>query len=95
MVLAAWGYLATIVSDRNRRFLSALWQSLFKMAGVQSIATAAYHPAADVQAERTNQTVEVMLRFFVDTEQKGWLARLRFLESAINNMPSTPLAVTE
>ena len=90
MVLAAWGYPATIVSDRDRRFISALWQSLFKMAGVQSIATAAYHPAADGQAERTNQTVEVMLRFFVDTEQKGWLARLRFLESAINNMPSTP-----
>ena len=57
MVLAGWGYPSTIISDRDRRFLSALWQSLFKMAGVQAIATAAYHPAADGQAERTNQTI--------------------------------------
>jgi len=88
MVLAGWGYPATIISDRDRRFLSALWQSLFKMAGVQSLATAAYHPAADGQAERTNQTIEVMLRFFVGAEQKGWVTRLPFLEVALNNMPA-------
>jgi hypothetical protein len=52
-----------ILSDRNKKFLSDLWSALFKHLGVQLLYSTAYHPQTDGQSERTNQTVEAMLRF--------------------------------
>ena len=77
-----------IISDRNKRFMSALWQDLLKMAGASSIFTTAWHPAGDGQSERTNFTVEVALRVFVDSHQEGWLEHLPVIEISLNNAES-------
>jgi hypothetical protein len=61
-----WGYPRTLISDRDRRFLSALWNSILKLAGTKHVTTTAYHPSADGQAERTNFALEVSLRFFLN-----------------------------
>jgi hypothetical protein len=67
--LNGWGYPRTIISDRDKRFLSALWASLLERTGSRHITTAAYHPSADGQAERTNFTLEIALRYFVNEAQ--------------------------
>jgi hypothetical protein len=64
--LNGWGYPRAIISDRDKRFLSALWSSLLDRAGARHITTTAYHPSADGQAERTNFTLEVVLRYLVN-----------------------------
>jgi len=86
VVLSCWGFPHTIISDRNKRFLSELWQALLSSAGVKSLATTAYHPSADGQSERTNQTLEVMLRYLVNTSQSDRLTKLLPLQAACNNM---------
>jgi hypothetical protein len=88
VVLNGWGFPRTIISDRDKRFLSGLWQALLSSAGVKNLTTTAYHPSADGQSERTNQTLEVMLRYMVNSSQSGWLARLLPLQAACNNMES-------
>ena len=69
VVLNGWGFPLTIISDRDKRFLLGLWQALLSSAGVKSLTTTAYHPSAVGQSERTNQTLEVMLRYLVNSSQ--------------------------
>ena len=88
VVNGGWGYPGVLVSDRDPRFLSAFWKNLLRMAGAESIATTAYHPAGDGQSERTNQTLEIALHYYVDGAQRGWVRQLPFLEATLNNAES-------
>jgi len=65
--LADWGLLKVIISDRDCKFLSTFWKALFEKLGVCLLYSTVYHPQTDGQSERTNQTVETMLRFFIST----------------------------
>jgi transposase InsO family protein len=75
VTINGWGYPRTLVSDRDRRFLSALWNSILELSGTKHITTTAYHPSADGQAERTNFSLEVSLRFFVNVTQDDWVSK--------------------
>jgi hypothetical protein len=61
---------------------------MLQMAGARTITTTAYHPAGDGQSERTNQTLEIALRYYVDSAQGGWVRQLPFLEATLNNSDS-------
>ena len=54
-----------IISDRDSKFLSDLWKSIFKALGIQLLYFTAYHPQTDGSSERTNQTVKVALRHYL------------------------------
>jgi hypothetical protein len=86
--LNGWGYPRALISDRDKRFLSALWASLLERAEARHITTTAYHPSADGQAERTNFTLEVALRYFVNESQDNWADKLKVIEALLNNAKS-------
>jgi len=86
VVLNGWGFPHTIISDRDKRFLSGLWQALLSREGVKSLTTTAYHLNADGQSERTNQTLEVMLCYLVNSSQSDWFNNLLPLQAACKNM---------
>ena len=50
-VYPAWGVPSVLISDRDRRFSSAFWSSLMRLAGTKLAMTTAYHPQADGQSE--------------------------------------------
>ena len=56
------------ISNRDARFTSKFWSSLMKLLDVKLGLTAAFHPSADDQSERTNSTVETMIRCFIDDD---------------------------
>jgi len=87
LYLADWGLPKVILSDRDRKFLSEFWSALFTRLGVQLLYSTAYHPQTDGQSEKTNQTVEIMLRFFIATLEKPteWLRCLPRIQSELNN----------
>ena len=58
-----WGLPKVILLDRDRKFLSELWSALFDMLRVKLLYSTAYHPQTDGSSERTNQTVEIAIRF--------------------------------
>ena len=60
-----WGIPKAIISDRDPKFLSELWAGLFHELGTKLLYAAAYHPQTDGQSERTNQTVESALRYYL------------------------------
>ena len=60
-----------LVSDRDPRFTSKLWQALMNRLGVSTAMSSAYHPQTDGNTERVNRVLEDMLRHFIDPSQSN------------------------
>ncbi|GJY74749.1 putative reverse transcriptase domain-containing protein [Tanacetum coccineum] len=84
-VVSRHGVPVSIISDRDSKFTSHLWQSLNKALGTQLDMSTAYHPQTDGQYERTIQTLEDMLRACVIGFGKGWDRYLPLVEFSYNN----------
>ncbi|KAJ0614913.1 putative nucleotidyltransferase, Ribonuclease H [Helianthus annuus] len=84
-VVSRHGVPTSIISDRDPRFTSELWQSMHKSFGSQLDMSTAYHPQTDGQSERTIQTLEDMLRACVLDFGKGWEKHLPLIEFSYNN----------
>ena len=74
-----------IVSDRDAKFTSNFWTSLFKGIGTQLNFSTAYHPETDGQTERVNQVIEDILRAYCNREPKAWFNYLPLVEFAYNS----------
>eukprot|EP00253_Pinus_taeda_P011178 PITA_11178 len=79
------GLPKVIISDRDVKFISAFWRTLFADLGTQLNFSTAYHPQTDGQTERVNQVVEDMLRAFVMQQPTLWEEYLHLVEFAYNN----------
>ena len=60
-----------IVSDRDAKFTSKFWSSLFQALGTQLCLNTAYHPQTDGQTERVNQVIEDILRPYCRRENRS------------------------
>ena len=80
------GVLRTIVSDRDAKFVSKLWDSLHKALGTTLRMSTAFHPQTDGQSERTIQTLEDMLRSCVLSWKGSWEDHLPLMEFSSNNI---------
>ena len=81
------GLPVKIISDRDPRFTSAFWSTLMQLLGISQGLTAAFHPQADGQAEKSNQIVEIALRCFLggcESKYSKWTDYLPILEHEYN-----------
>ena len=79
------GLPITIISDRDPRFISNFWKSLFKLVGTRLGMSTSFHPQTDGQSERTNRTLEDMLRAYTNDRHNDWDLHLTPAEFAYNN----------
>ncbi|GJP54452.1 hypothetical protein CLOM_g13540 [Closterium sp. NIES-68] len=61
-VVRLHGIPAAIISDRDPKFTSKFWQDTWARYGTHLQFSSAYHPQTDGQTERTNQTMELLIR---------------------------------
>ncbi|KAJ0556864.1 putative nucleotidyltransferase, Ribonuclease H [Helianthus annuus] len=61
-VICRHGIPLDIISDRDGRFISRLWQTFQSTMGSHLNLSTTFHPQTDGQTERTIQTLEDMLR---------------------------------
>ncbi|CAH0488358.1 unnamed protein product [Peronospora farinosa] len=78
------GLPENIVSDRDPRFTSAFWTSLFELLGTKLLMSTAAHPETNGQTERVNRALEDVLRSYA-TSFTSWSAFLPLAEFALNN----------
>jgi Integrase zinc binding domain len=79
------GLMLHLVSDRDTLFTAELWTALHKLTGIKLKMSTSYHPKTDGSSERTNKTVNQAIRYHVDNNQKGWLAKLPRVRFTIMN----------
>jgi hypothetical protein len=87
LFLREWrfGIPKSIVSDRDVQFTSIFWTELFKLYGTELKFSTTYHPQSDGQTERTNRTLQDVLRSYVADDPDGWDDNVWHVEAAINS----------
>ncbi|GJT16645.1 putative reverse transcriptase domain-containing protein [Tanacetum coccineum] len=90
-IVARHGVPVSIISDRDARFTSRLWQTFQKALGTRLDMSTAYHPQTDGQSERTIQTLEDMLRACVIDFSGSWDVHLPLAEFSYNNSYHTSI----
>ena len=83
-VVREQGLPLAIVSDRDTRFTSRLWNELWSMCGTEISMATSYHQQTDGQSERQVRTLEESLRMFVNMAGNDWDDRLVHVEIAHN-----------
>ena len=79
------GLPVAIVSDRDPRFTSKFWKSIFQVLGTRLDMSTADHPQTDGQTERVNRVVEDILRSVCAETPRRWSSLLPVVEFSLNN----------
>ena len=79
------GLPSTIVSDRDVKFVSYFWKTLWKLFDTTLKFSSAFHPQTDGQTEVVNRSLGNMLRCLVGIKQGVWDLILSTAEFAYNN----------
>jgi transposase InsO family protein len=70
----------TIVSDRDAKFLSRFWRTLWFKLGIKLLFSTTCHPQTDGQTEVVNRTLSTMLWAILKTNLKLWEECLLHIE---------------
>ena len=78
------GMPKTIVSDRDAKFLSYFWKTLWAKLGTKLLFSTTYHPQTDGQTEVVNRTLSALLRALISRNLRTWEECLPHVEFAYN-----------
>lgn len=74
-----------IISDRDKLFVSRFWCALHILTGTKVKMSSSFHPETDGASERTNKTINQLLRYHVERNQTGWVKALPIIRFNIMN----------
>ena len=83
-VVRLHGLHRSIISDRDSKFLSHFWQTLWGKIGTKLLFSTTCHPQTDGQTKVVNKTLSTFLRAFIKKNLRTWEECLLHVEFAYN-----------
>ena len=95
LFIANWNFSENIISNRNSKFLSKFWTNMFKRLKTTLLIFTVYHSQIDKQFEKTNQTFEIILKFFITKHSEtNWITTLFLIQTNMNNVFNATINLT-
>ena len=88
------GVPKTIVSDRDKVFVSQFWQELFRLQQTALHLSIAYHPQSDDQTKVVNRSLESYLRCMTGEKPQEWSLWILLAEWWYNSNWHSTIGVT-
>jgi len=85
-VVKLHGIPCTIVSDRDTKFLSHFWKTLWSRLETKLNFSTSCHPQTDGQTEVVNRSLSTMLRAILKGNHKSWDEYLPHIEFSYNRV---------
>jgi len=85
-VVRLHGLPMSIVSDRDSKFLSHFWRTLWGKLGTKLLFSTTCHPQSDGQTEVVNKTLGQMLRYMIVQNIREWEELLPHIEFVYNRV---------
>ncbi|KAF3654604.1 putative 60S ribosomal protein L7-3-like [Capsicum annuum] len=93
-VVKLHGVPRTIVSDRDSKFLSHFWKSMWGRLGTKLLFSTSCHPQTDGQMEVVNRTLGAMLCSMIKGKLTSWEEDLPLIEFAYNRVVHSSTGMT-
>ena len=82
-----WNISKFIVNDKNFKFMSSFWRVIFQKLKINLFTSTIYHSQTNDQFEKTNQIIEIILRFWLSNSNNvDWIDVLNYLTILFNNV---------
>ena len=86
LLITNWEISKNIISNKNFKFISKFWITMFRRFKTILLLSTTYHSQTNEQSKKINQTIEIVLRYFVTKYSKNdWIIALSLIQNQLNN----------
>ena len=88
-----YGFPESIHSDNGKEFVNEIWEQLCDRLGIRKTTTPTYNPQSNI-VERWHRTINMMMKTFMDRDDKEWSKYLPAMVMAYNTKVNSSTGVT-